>query len=104
MKQTKDKWSFILWNEAVGFSLLIVLSWLSEIFRMPHYLFRGAFYAGLEPGDLAHGGHHVDLGLGPCGDPAAAEAAALSGGIYPGVRLVPPGLWQRVNGCRWKNI
>src|SRR5579871_774434 len=43
MKQTKDNWSFILWNEAVGFSVLIILSWLSELFRIPHYLFNEPF-------------------------------------------------------------
>jgi hypothetical protein len=43
MKQTSDKWSFILWNEIFGFSLLIVLSWLSELLRVPHYLFGEPF-------------------------------------------------------------
>lgn len=43
MKETKDKWSFILWNEAFGFSTLIVLTWLAELFRIPHYLFGEPF-------------------------------------------------------------
>jgi hypothetical protein len=43
MKQTKDKWSFILWNEAMGFSVLIVLSWLAELLRIPQYLFKEPF-------------------------------------------------------------
>jgi hypothetical protein len=38
MIKTKDKWDHILWNETFGFSLLVVLSWLSELLRIPHYL------------------------------------------------------------------
>lgn len=30
---------FILWIEALGFGLIVVLGWLTEILRVPHYLF-----------------------------------------------------------------
>jgi hypothetical protein len=43
MKQTKDKWNSILWNENLGFILLIALSWLSEGLRIPHLLFGESF-------------------------------------------------------------
>ena len=43
MKQTKVKWNFILWNEAFGFSLMIVLSWLTEIIHIPHLIFGEPF-------------------------------------------------------------
>jgi hypothetical protein len=43
MKQTRDKWNSILWNENLGFAFLIGLSWLSEALRIPHYLFGEAF-------------------------------------------------------------
>jgi hypothetical protein len=43
MKQTRAKWNFILWNENVGFSLMIVLSWLTELFHIPHLVFGEAF-------------------------------------------------------------
>jgi hypothetical protein len=33
----------ILWIEAVGFSILIALSWLTEVFKIPHYLFGESF-------------------------------------------------------------
>ena len=33
----------ILWIEASGFSLLIALSWLTEVVRIPHFLFGEAF-------------------------------------------------------------
>ena len=42
MKKFKGRNS-ILWIEACGFSLLIVMSWLTEIFRIPHYLFGESF-------------------------------------------------------------
>jgi len=42
MKKVKGR-SSILWVEAIGFSILIVLSWLTEIFRFPHYLFGESF-------------------------------------------------------------
>jgi hypothetical protein len=43
MKQNKGKENIILWIEAFGFSLLIVLSWLTEAIRIPHYLFNEPF-------------------------------------------------------------
>ena len=43
MQQTKIKWNFILWNEAVGFSLMIVLSWLTELLGIPHLIFGEPF-------------------------------------------------------------
>jgi hypothetical protein len=36
--ETKRR-DFILWIEALAFGLIIVLGWLTEIFRVPHYLF-----------------------------------------------------------------
>ena len=39
----KTKWNFILWNEALGFSLLIVMSWLTEILHIPHLIFGDPF-------------------------------------------------------------
>jgi hypothetical protein len=33
----------ILWIEAGGFSILIALSWLTEVFKIPHYLFGESF-------------------------------------------------------------
>ena len=33
----------ILWIEAAGFSFLIVMSWLTEILHIPHYLFDDPF-------------------------------------------------------------
>jgi hypothetical protein len=42
MKKSKGR-SSILWIEACGFSLLIALSWLTEVFRIPHYLFGEPF-------------------------------------------------------------
>ena len=43
MKQTKVKWNFILWNEAFGFSLMIVLSWLTEAMHIPRLIFGEPF-------------------------------------------------------------
>lgn len=43
VKKTQKRCSSILWNEAFGFSLLIVMSWMTEILRIPHYLFGEAF-------------------------------------------------------------
>jgi hypothetical protein len=43
MKRTKVKWNFILWNEAFGFSLMIVLSWLTEAMHVPHLIFGEPF-------------------------------------------------------------
>ncbi|HEX3624311.1 MAG TPA: hypothetical protein VH280_02690 [Verrucomicrobiae bacterium] len=33
----------ILWVEAGGFLVVIVMSWLTELFRIPHYLFNEPF-------------------------------------------------------------
>ena len=44
MKKIKSRNS-ILWIEACGFSLLIALSWLTEIFKIPHYIFGEPFAA-----------------------------------------------------------
>jgi len=41
MKKTRD--ISILWIEAVGFLILIVLSWITEAARIPHLLFNEAF-------------------------------------------------------------
>jgi len=35
MNKTKESWNSILWVEAFGFSLLILLSWLTEVMRIP---------------------------------------------------------------------
>jgi hypothetical protein len=43
MKQITDKENSILWIEAFGFSLLILLTWLTELVRIPHALFGEAF-------------------------------------------------------------
>jgi len=45
MKQTKKRWSPILWVEAIGFSIIIMLSWLTEILRIPHLIFGEPFAA-----------------------------------------------------------
>jgi hypothetical protein len=42
MKKQKGRNS-ILWVEAGGFSLVIALAWLTEVFRIPHYLFGESF-------------------------------------------------------------
>jgi hypothetical protein len=43
MKKRKE--NSILWVEAFGFSLLIVLSWLTEAIRIPHFIFGEEFVA-----------------------------------------------------------
>jgi hypothetical protein len=43
MNQTKDQWNSILSKEAFGFSFLIVLSWLVEVFHIPHLIFGEPF-------------------------------------------------------------
>lgn len=43
MKETKDKSDRVLWIIAAGFSFMIVMSWLTEIFRFPHLLFGEPF-------------------------------------------------------------
>lgn len=42
MKQSKGR-SSILWIEGCGFSFLIAMSWLVEVFRIPHYIFGEPF-------------------------------------------------------------
>ena len=42
MKKNKGRNS-ILWVETVGFLFLIALSWLTEVFRIPHYIFNEPF-------------------------------------------------------------
>jgi hypothetical protein len=42
MKKIKGPNS-ILWVEAAGFSLIIVMSWLTELLRIPHYVFGESF-------------------------------------------------------------
>jgi hypothetical protein len=42
MKKQKGRNS-ILWVEAGGFSLIIVMSWLTELLRIPHYIFGESF-------------------------------------------------------------
>src|SRR5215469_4040757 len=39
MQRQKRRRNSILWVETGGFSLLIALVWLAEIFKWPHYLF-----------------------------------------------------------------
>lgn len=41
MKYSKE--NSILWIESFGFSLLIVLSWLTEVVRIPHFIFGESF-------------------------------------------------------------
>jgi len=43
MNRTKAHWNSILWIEAVGFSALIALSWVTEAVRLPHFVFGEAF-------------------------------------------------------------
>ena len=43
IKQSSGKSSGILWVEAVGFSFLICLSWLTEALRLPHAIFGDQF-------------------------------------------------------------
>lgn len=42
-KTTRKRGNSILWTEAAGFMFLIVMSWLTEALRIPHYLFGEAF-------------------------------------------------------------
>jgi hypothetical protein len=39
MEQTKKSTDSVLRKEAVGFSLIIVLTWTTEFFQVPHFLF-----------------------------------------------------------------
>lgn len=43
MNQTKARWNSILWIEASGFSILILLSWITEAVRIPHFVFGESF-------------------------------------------------------------
>jgi len=43
MKRTRKRANSILWIEAFGFSLIIVLSWLTEAIRIPYFLFGEPF-------------------------------------------------------------
>jgi hypothetical protein len=43
VKQTREKTSAILWIEASGFLFMIIMSWLTELLRIPHYLFGEPF-------------------------------------------------------------
>lgn len=43
MKQTNDKSDKVLWIIAAGFSFMAVMSWLTELLRIPHYLFGEPF-------------------------------------------------------------
>lgn len=43
MQQTKQQWNSVLWVEACGFSIIIVLSWLTEAVRIPHFIFGESF-------------------------------------------------------------
>ena len=43
VKQPKGKSNRILWVEAVAFSAIIVLSWLTEAVRIPHLLYGESF-------------------------------------------------------------
>lgn len=43
MKDTRKKWTSILWVEAIGFSGLIALSWLTEAVRLPHLIYGEPF-------------------------------------------------------------
>jgi hypothetical protein len=45
MKSTTGKSNAILWIEAFGFSFIISLSWLTEVIRLPHFLFDEPFTA-----------------------------------------------------------
>jgi hypothetical protein len=38
-RQTEKRPEFILWIEGFAFGLIIVLGWLTEILRVPHFLF-----------------------------------------------------------------
>jgi hypothetical protein len=43
MLQTRKRWNSILWVEAWGFSLIIVLSWLTEAIHIPHLIYGESF-------------------------------------------------------------
>jgi hypothetical protein len=43
MKETKGKSGKVLWTIAGGFSFILMMSWLTEILRIPHLLFGESF-------------------------------------------------------------
>jgi hypothetical protein len=43
MKSTQGRTNSILWIEGFGFSILVVFSWLTEVTRIPHFLFNEPF-------------------------------------------------------------
>src|SRR5581483_6564240 len=43
VRPPKGKSNRVLWVEATAFSLIIILSWLTEAFRFPHLVFGEAF-------------------------------------------------------------
>lgn len=43
MQKTRKNWNYILWNLWGGFSAMIVLTWLAELLRIPHYVFGEPF-------------------------------------------------------------
>ena len=43
MKSRKDRPNSILWIEAFGFSFILALSWLTEVVRLPHFIFGEPF-------------------------------------------------------------
>jgi hypothetical protein len=43
MQRQKRRRNSILWVQGAGFSFIIVMSWLTELFRIPHYLFGESF-------------------------------------------------------------
>jgi hypothetical protein len=43
MKQTTMRWKSILWVEGFGFSLIIVLCWVTEAVRIPYLVFGEPF-------------------------------------------------------------
>ncbi len=45
MKRNEKRWNPILWVEAFGFSFIIMLSWLTEVLRLPHFIFGEPFVA-----------------------------------------------------------
>ena len=45
MEQTKKQGDSILWIEALGFSIIITLSWVTELVRLPHLIYGEPFEA-----------------------------------------------------------
>jgi hypothetical protein len=43
MNTSQKSSSSVLWIEAFGFSIIILLSWLTEVLRIPHFLFGEPF-------------------------------------------------------------